>query len=173
MSTPEVEIRRSARRRKTVRGFTEAGKIIIEAPSHLSQAELDRAVESLIAKMGRLRPPPNDAVLHDRATLLFDRYLASQVGDERPAFRVRWVSNQQHRWGSCTPDTGAIRISDRVRAMPEYVQDYVLLHELTHLYERTHGPRFRRLMSVYPELATARSFLDGYTAGAGWETRDA
>ena len=39
---------------------------------------------------------------------------------------VRWVTNQNTRWGSCTPSEGSIRLSHRLQGMPEYVVDYVL-----------------------------------------------
>ena len=42
--------------------------------------------------------------------------------------------------GSCTPAEGSIRVSDKVRGMPGWVLDYVLLHELAHLIEPGHGP---------------------------------
>src|SRR5699024_9714247 len=74
---------------------------------------------------------------------------------------VSWVSNQRKRWGSCTPQTGTIRISDQVRDMPPWVLDYVLLHELAHLLENGHGPAFQSLTDRYPDKARARGFLDG------------
>ena len=40
-------------------------------------------------------------------------------GVARPA-SVRWVSNQHQRWGSCTPVDGTIRLSDRMRGMPDH-----------------------------------------------------
>ena len=46
---------------------------------------------------------------------------------------VRWVTNQNGRWGSCTPADRTIRISHRIQDMPDWVIDYVLLHELAHL----------------------------------------
>jgi len=73
---------------------------------------------------------------------------------------VRWVDNQNHRWGSCTPADGTIRLSRRLAAMPSYVVDYVLLHELVHLLEPGHGPAFHALMSGYPKLERAEGYLE-------------
>jgi hypothetical protein len=82
---------------------------------------------------------------------------------------VRWVSNQRRRWGSCTPVDRSIRLSDRLVAMPEYVSDYVLLHELAHLLVLDHGPDFEAWMARYPRLLEARAFLAGvdHATGAG------
>ena len=73
---------------------------------------------------------------------------------------IRYVTNQQHRYGSCTPATGVIRVSPhRVVAMPAWVRDYVLVHELAHLREANHGPRFWKLVNRYPKTERARGYL--------------
>ena len=79
---------------------------------------------------------------------------------------VRWSTNQGRRWGSCTPSDGTIRISDRVRGMPRWVLDYVLLHELAHLLHAGHGPEFWAELDAYPRTLRARGFLEGYAYAA-------
>ncbi len=74
---------------------------------------------------------------------------------------MRWAANQDRRWGSCTLVDGSIRISTRVRGMPGWVLDYVLLHELAHLLHAGHGPDFWRLLEPYPRTERARGFLEG------------
>jgi hypothetical protein len=83
----------------------------------------------------------------------------------RPA-SVRWVDNQQHRWGSCTPDNGTIRISTRLKGLPEWVINYVIIHELAHLLVPSHGPEFWALVEQYPKAERARGFLEGFSAAA-------
>ena len=78
------------------------------------------------------------------------------------------MTNQGSRWGSCTPVDGTIRLSDRLATMPGWVVDYVLVHELAHLIEIGHGPRFYRLVDAYPKAERARGYLLGVVAGAGW-----
>ena len=75
--------------------------------------------------------------------------------------RVTWVGNQRRRWGSCTPADGTIRLSDRLRPMPAWVRDYVLLHELVHLVEANHTPRFHALVAAYPDAERAQGYLAG------------
>ena len=71
------------------------------------------------------------------------------------------------RWGSCTPADRTIRLSRRLLGLPDYVVDYVLLHELTHLLVPGHGPRFWEAMSRYERLERARGFLEGLSAADG------
>ncbi len=71
-----------------------------------------RMLDRLAAKEQRRRPSDDD--LMERAADLSARYLE---GAALPS-SVRWVENQRHRWGSCTPDHGTIRISTRLRACP-------------------------------------------------------
>lgn len=53
------------------------------------------------------------------------------------------------RWGSCTPKTGRIRLNLQLGLMEPEFLEYVLVHELTHLWERGHGERFRARMDAY------------------------
>ena len=96
-----------------------------------------------------------------RAQQLSEKYLE---GLARPV-SVRWATNQQTRWGSCTPRDGTIRLSTRLQGLPGWVVDYVLVHELAHLLESGHNERFWRLVERYPRTERARGFLEGVEAG--------
>ena len=52
------------------------------------------------------------------------------------------IRNQRSRWGSCTPGDRTIRLSARLQGMPQWVVDYVIVHELMHLHEMNHSKRF-------------------------------
>lgn len=86
------------------------------------------------------------------------RRLADAHGLRRPE-QIRWASNQGARWGSCTPSTGTIRISDRLAGFPPWVLDAVIVHELAHLSEHGHGPAFRALVARYRYAERAEGFL--------------
>jgi predicted metal-dependent hydrolase len=79
---------------------------------------------------------------------------------------VRWVTNQNGRWGSCTPVDRTIRISHRVQEMPDWVIDYVLVHELAHLVVPSHSAEFWDLVARYPKTERARGYLEGVSAAA-------
>jgi predicted metal-dependent hydrolase len=166
-----VEVRRSARRRRTVTAYRELGRTVVLIPSSFSPAEERRWVAQMVAKLQtreerRRRSLGGDDALMARARALSAAHLD---GMAEPA-SVRWVDNQHRRWGSCTPADRSIRLSSRLRPMPEYVVDYVLVHELVHLVEPGHDERFWALVARYPRAERARGFLEGVelasTAGA-------
>jgi predicted metal-dependent hydrolase len=64
-----------------------------------------------------------------------------------------------HRWGSCTPDAGTIRISDRLARFPDWVIDYVIVHELAHLAVADHSTEFWQLVHRYPKAERATGYL--------------
>lgn len=82
---------------------------------------------------------------------------------------MSWSTQQHQRWGSTTSTTGTIRLSARLREMPVWVQDSVLVHELAHLIEPGHGPEFKALIAKYPRTEEADAFL----AGVSWADRHA
>jgi predicted metal-dependent hydrolase len=166
-----VEVRRSARRRRTVTAYRELGRTVVLIPAAFSPAEERRWVAQMVAKLQtreerRRRSLGGDQELMLRAMALSAAHLD---GAAVPA-SVRWVDNQHRRWGSCTPADRSIRLSSRLRSMPEYVVDYVLVHELVHLLEPGHDDRFWALVARFPRAERARGFLEGVelasTAGA-------
>jgi predicted metal-dependent hydrolase len=154
-SHPErVVVIRSPRRLRTISARRRGEAIEIRLPLGLSAAEEQTWIERMTQRLKR-RPPPGDNDLMRRAEALSRRHFA---GELRPA-SVRWTDNQKSRWGSCTIDSGAIRLSSRMRDFPDWVVDYVLVHELAHLRYQTHGPRFRTLVSRYALSERARGYL--------------
>lgn len=172
---PPVEVRRSKRRRRTVQAYQRDDTVVVLLPARMTKAEERFWVQEMVGRLERQeerrqrRRNRTDAELLTRANDLSARYLD---GRARPA-EVRWVSNQNDRWGSCTPAQGSIRLSDRLRDVPAWVADYVLLHELAHLLEPGHGPEFWQWVNRYPRTERARGYLEGILAAAHLTTPDA
>jgi predicted metal-dependent hydrolase len=69
------------------------------------------------------------------------------------------IRDQRWRWGSCSR-TGTISLNWRLVSMPDWVRDYVLIHELMHLKRLDHSPRFWELVAeACPEYRAARKWL--------------
>lgn len=103
----------------------------------------------------------SDAVASYRARAQLDlpprlHQLAAQHG-----LRVQRVSvrNQRTRWGSCGHN-GHISVNWRLVLMPDWVRDYVLIHELMHLRRMDHSPEFwRHVAAACPRYRDARAWL--------------
>jgi hypothetical protein len=169
-AAPAVEVRRSARRRRTVSAYREGDRTIVLIPAQMTAGEEERWVRTMVDRLDRRdrRTRVTETSLHRRAVALSDQYYG---GRARPV-SVRWVGNQSTRWGSCTPVDRTIRISERVRDLPDYVIDYVLLHELAHLLVPNHGPEFWALLESYPRTERARGYLEGYSRAPDSEQQD-
>jgi predicted metal-dependent hydrolase len=165
---PAVEVRRSARRRRTVAAYRDGDRIVVLIPARFTRAEEARWVAQMVDRLERTprrRPKAlaGDAGLARRAAELSAAHLD---GRAVPA-QVRWVASMRTRWASCTPTDRTIRVSQRLREMPAWVLDYVLVHELAHLIEPGHGPAFWALVNRYPRTERARGYLDGVAVAAG------
>ncbi len=160
---PEVEVRISKRRKKTSEARWVAGRIVVSVPAHLDRESRQKTVDWLVERLltrHDLQSGLDDAGLLARAIDLSDRYLVGA----RPT-SVRWVTNQSARWGSCSYYSGDIRVSHRLRVVPEWVLDSVLVHEVAHLTHPDHSPAFHKLAGAYPRHAEAGVFLAGYGLG--------
>jgi predicted metal-dependent hydrolase len=148
----EVEVVRSTKRRKSVSARIVDGRIVIRMPQWMTKAQEAEYVTSLVAKLER-QNTAQTIDLPQRAAELAKRY------DLPPPTLIRWVANQQQRWGSCTPSTGEIRISDRIAGFPDWVVDAVIVHELAHLVHLHHTDKFWALANRYPKTERAYGFL--------------
>jgi len=162
--TPDVEVRRSRRRRRTVSAYVEDDRIVVLVPDNLSKAEERDWVRKMVARLQRReqRNRRTDDGLMRRACELNDRYL----GGLAEPLSVKWVANQRSRWGSCTPGDRTIRLSERLQKMPDWVVDYVLIHELAHLLEPGHNDAFWGWVGHYPHTEKAKGYLLGWSEAA-------
>ena len=157
---PQIRIKRSARRKKTISARLVDNGTVVEvlAPANMTDAELAPFVERLKGRLLRSKAraeTADDGALARRARELNRRYFGGKLRWNE----IRYVTNQQRRHGSCTPATGTIRISHRMATMPAWVRDYVIVHELAHLKEANHSARFWKLVNRYPKTERARGYL--------------
>jgi predicted metal-dependent hydrolase len=162
--SPDVEVRRSRRRRRTVSAYRDGDTIVVMIPATMTRAQEAEWVETMVARLERSeqRKQLSDDDLMRRAVRLSDRHLGGMAVPES----VRWVDNQTSRWGSCTPGDRTIRLSSRLQGMPVWVVDYVLVHELAHLIEAGHDEKFWAWVDRYPQAEKAKGYLLGWSAAA-------
>jgi len=156
----EIKIVRSKRRHKTLSArLLNWYTLEIRVPANLPQEELERAIEHFVAKARQkrrqLRNFASDEELERRAQKLNKALFGGTLRWRS----IRFVPNQSKRFGSCSPTRGTIRISERLRQVPSFVLDYVLVHELAHLIEPNHSPAFWELVYRYEKTERARGYL--------------
>ena len=154
----KVQVVRSPRRRKTVEAVKDGNKVVVRLPATLTRSEARRWVREMVERIEeseQVRRLNEKRDLQRRAEELHDRYFGG-----RPKLRsIRYVANQHDRYGSCTPADGTIRLSHRLAEFPDWVRDYVIVHELAHLRVPDHSPWFWKLVKRYPLSERARGYL--------------
>lgn len=147
-----VEVIRSDRRNKTVSARIVDGVIRVRIPAWMTIEDEARFVDDVVDRIDRERRSSAIDLL-GRAKSLADDY-----GLPHPT-SVAWSKVQRQRWGSCSVDSGDIRVSDRLVDVPPWVLDSVLVHELAHLVVPNHGPDFEAVINRYPLNERATGYL--------------
>jgi predicted metal-dependent hydrolase len=158
----EIRVVRSRARTKTVSARQQQGVLVVQAPAGMTDADLAPIIERL---RRRIEQRQTTRGLDNRDLQRLAETLNAHYFDGALSWRsIRWVTNQDHRWGSCTPATGTIRISHRLATVPDWVLDAVIVHELAHLIEAAHNARFWDLANRYPRTERARGYLMALSA---------
>ena len=154
--SPPIRILATGRRRRTVAARLRSGVLELMVPASMPVAERERWAEVMRGRLERQlrRRLPTDERLARHARVLNERHFGG---------RLSWTSigftDTVSLWGSCTFGSGAIRIATRLAKFPDWVLDYVLMHELAHLVQSDHGPAFQELVNRYPLAERARGYL--------------
>ena len=147
-----VDVVRSARRKRTVGAELKGSVLRVTVPSWMSADEETKWVHTMARRY--LRSMSTERIdLRLRAATLADRHQLPRPDT------IGWSDNMTTRWGSCTYATRDIRISTRLATFPDWVIDYVIVHELAHLRVRGHGTRFWQLVNRYPKTERAIGYL--------------
>jgi predicted metal-dependent hydrolase len=153
---PPVRIITSRQRRRTVAARLRSGVLELLVPATMPIAERQHWAEVMSKRLERRteRRRPTDQRLEERARRLNERHFDG---------RLRWTSigfaDMDHQWGSCSFTDGAIRIARRAAALPDWVIDYLLVHELAHLVHSDHGSEFHELENLYSLAERAKGYL--------------
>ena len=129
---PHVDVRVSKRRKKTAGAHWEGDRIVVVVPAHLRGTDRDAMVE---VPLPPADPPPAPSARLRRPTRAAGPGPRRCYLDDVTPSSIRWSTTQVKRWGSCTLETREIRISERLRVVPDWVLDAVIVHELAHLFE--------------------------------------
>ncbi len=154
----DIKIIRSRRRRRTVSARMLNGTLLVRAPLAISAQQLDKIVGNLRTRFERkkIKDELDSKIdLMKVAAKLNEKYFENKLKINS----VEYVTGQNTRFGCCNYHTASIRISHRIAAMPEWVRDYVLVHEMAHLIEPNHSKSFWDIVSRYKLAERARGFI--------------
>ena len=160
-----VRVIRSARRRRTVsaRLVREEGSgaytLEVRAPEEIPEDELERIIARFRQTLHQRREARRALGSNDDLQRRAERLNETLFGGAARWRSIRYVTNQNSRWGSCSPAQGTIRISHRLATAPSFVLDYVVVHELAHLIEPGHTPAFWKLVYRYSRAERAIGYL--------------
>lgn len=158
------------KRVKNVNARLHEQTMIVSAPVQMPDAELD----PIIVDLGRrlLRRVHARRVNADEDALALARRIAACFPRPPDVAQALFVTTQESRWGSYSSATRTIRLNAALRAMPRWVLEAVVAHELAHVAHLDHSPAFWALLRrVCPDTDRARAFLAGVSwLGHHWET---
>ena len=147
-----VHVRRSKRRKRSVGAQLVGGVLTITVPQWMSADEHAHWVDVMSGRFRR-KMSAERIDLKSRARTLARAHGLSMPSD------IRWSDEMLQRWGSCTPTLGTIRISTRLAKFPDWVIDYVIVHELVHLDVPDHSDAFWELTKRYAKAERAIGYL--------------
>ncbi len=163
MPINSVRILRSRKRRRTVSARLVKDILVVRAPEHMPEDHLERAIVRLRSRIERRNL--KDGLNRDQALIRRAVDLNARFFDNRLKINsIEYVTGQTSKFGCCNCRTGQIRISHRVGAMPDWVRDYVIIHELAHLVVPSHSRDFWEIVNRYRFAERARGYLIAFAA---------
>ena len=154
----KIEIVRSKKRRRTVGARIVGDTMQVNAPVDMPEKKLADIIEGFQKRFERrkLKKELNkEKDLNDIFERLNEKYFAGKLSVKA----IEYVTNQQKKYGCCNYRAKTIRISHRLAEMPEWVRDYVVVHEMAHLIEPNHSPAFWDIAYRYKLAERARGYL--------------
>jgi len=146
---------------KNVNARLKGDVLAVSAPRSISVGELETIIQDLARRLVRR----SRASRLDRTAALVERARRIAAGFPSPApgvADVRFAAAQGARWGSYSARTGIVRLNPDLAAMPTWVLEAVIAHELAHTLFLDHSPQFWDLLRrVCPDTDRARGFLEG------------
>lgn len=147
--------------RETRREYIDRESHYVWGKRYLLKVEEVNATPSVVLKHKQMILSVRPGATHQKRQEIVAEWYRDQVKAALPYLIVKWeklmgvsvehcaVRKMKTRWGSCTPQSGRIRINTDLAKKPPECLEYILVHEMTHLLEPTHNNRFVALMDQF------------------------
>jgi predicted metal-dependent hydrolase len=171
----QAKVRRQER--ESAREYLDRESHYLWGKRYLLQVIEDDAAPRVEVRLGslllRVRPGADDATKEAVVAGWYRHLLRTAVPPLIHAWEPKlnvtvsrfYVQHMKTKWGSCNPDAGAIRLNTELAKKPRECLDYIVLHEMVHLLEPTHGPKFvNRMDRFMPNWRATRDLLNSLPA---------
>jgi len=172
-SPPRLYFVRHRRARRYLLRVEADGRVRVTIPRGGSRREAEAFVVRnqawIDAQLAQVRPPAftleAQRAWRTRAREVLPARLYELANQHICLVTAVSIRSQRTRWGSCGRN-GHISLNWRLMLMPEWVRDYVLVHELMHLRRMDHSPKFwRHVEAACPDYRVARQWLRRHGPG--------
>lgn len=153
----EIKIIRSRRRRKTASARMKNGVLEIRLPAWILPAKAQKIIDKFTQSFEKRKMPSitSNTELSKLANKLNRQYFQGKLKYSS----ICWSKNQNSLHGSCSAKNGTIRISSKLKTVPKWVLQAIIVHELTHLLVPNHSKKFWQIANRYPLMERARGYL--------------
>ncbi len=154
----KVEVKRSKKRKKTISARLDGDTMYIYAPVDIQEKELHKIINNFKKRFSRRnlkRELNKEQNLRDMFNKLNKKYFDEQIKVKS----IEYVTNQKSKYGCCNYKKKTIRISHYLSQMPDWVRDYIIIHEMAHILEPNHSKAFWDIVYRYKLAERARGFL--------------
>ena len=131
---------------------------MVRAPENIPESRLQKAILELKSRIER-KQLKEELNKQENLTQRAGEFNLEYFGNRLKINSIEYVTSQNFKFGCCNYRTGNIRISHRISAMPKWVRDYVIIHELAHLVEPNHSQAFWDIVNCYKLSERARGYL--------------
>ena len=154
----KVEVKRSKRRKRTISARLDGDIMYVYAPVDTSEKELHKIIKNFEKRFVTRNIKKK---LNEKQNLseVFGRLNKKYFDGKIKIKSIKYVTNQQKRYGSCNYKKKTIRISHHLAQIPDWARDYVIIHEMAHILEPNHSKVFWDIVYRYKLAERARGFL--------------
>ena len=144
--------------RETRREYVERESHYVWGKRHLLTVSESDERPSIEVKHNRILLRVRPRTGEDKRKALLEEWYREQLKEAVPPLLARWqplldvtverffVQRMKTKWGGCNPDTRSIRLNTDLAKKPRACLEYIVVHEMVHLIERTHNARFVAIM---------------------------